>query len=756
MVSNSISSNDAGSPASHSRYRPVLHGLVIAASAQVNAQINDFTVRMVSALLEASQARTDAKEANACFAAGNLLKNNAYPFYHLVSIAVRKALQDAVDALDTDVQQQPPFQPDELTLVPFADIENRLLLERAARPLDQAHAALLSTVGLRLATLSGRADLAPADNPFRPAALLAAFDCAWREFTPDTALHALMLQMMQGGLVPDVGPMLQVVDRACIDAGILPELAARSRIRKSRSGSISAKPAPTDPLLMAQLRQMFGTPGAAIASDAAAIGEATVRQPLRAETATAPAPAPTISPALSAYLSNLQARTRRPPSTAAAHGPAPGEKTPAANSTAAIATAVPDAVAPHCSLRELQRQMPRAEMTRADEATIDVMTRIFDAVFRDPNIPAEMKELIGYLQIPVLKAALLDKEFFFEDAHPARQLISLMTRSSIGWDRSRGRADPLYQAIERNVDRVQQFDAEITLFADVVADLEAFLAEEEATAGVRLAAPITQALAQEKIREATRAATDDVAQRVATGAIAPFVETFLEDRWVPVLAMAYSVRDRKPQVLASAIRTMDDLVWSVRPKLTAQQRHELVEKLPALLTSLNKWLSILKWDDAARLQFFADLAECHASIVRAPLELSPQRQLELAVEAARLATERRLQKNNAPTVSPAADLFVEQVSALERGAWFEFLQADAGPRRVKLAWVSPLRSLYIFTTVHREEAFSLSADVLAENFRQQLVRIVDADGFVDRALSDVLEEAQRAMPALQPDTSVNA
>ncbi len=60
-------------------------------------------------------------------------------------------------------------------------------------------------------------------------------------------------------------------------------------------------------------------------------------------------------------------------------------------------------------------------------------------------------------------------------------------------------------------------------------------------------------------------------------------------------------------------------------------------------------------------------------------------------------------------------------------------------RRVKLAWVSPLKSLYIFTTVHREEAFSLGADVMAKNFRDGRVRIVDVDGFVDRALVDALD-----------------
>ncbi len=722
MVSNSISSSDPGATAALTGRRATLNGLVAAASAQVNAQLNDFTVRMVAALLDAAQAGTDAKTANACFAAGNLLKNNAYPFYHLASIAVRKALQDAVDRLDMPGQQPRP-SPGELSLVPFAEIEDRLLLERAARPLEQAHAALLSTMGLRIAMLARRAELAPADHPFRPAALLAAFDCAWREFTPDASLHGLMLQMMQGALVPDVGPMLQAVDRACVAAGLLPEQAARARIRTSRNSHAPVGAAPADPMLKAQLREMFGTPPAAPATET---------------TASAAAQAPAISAALSAYLSNLQARTRRQSSPASADGAA------AVAARGDTTNSAAHGGAPQCSLRELQQRLPSAAMTRADHATIDVMARIFDAVFRDPNIPSEMKELIGYLQIPVLKAGLLDKAFFFEAAHPARRLISLMTRSSVGWDRSRGRADPLYQAIERNVDRVQRFDVELALFDDVVADLEAFLAEEEADAGVQLAAPITQALEQEKRHEATRAAASDVAQRIATGEVAPFVETFLEHRWVPVLALAYGVRDRKPQVLASAIRTMDELVWSVRPKFTAQQRHELVEKLPALLTSLNKWLGILKWDDAERLQFFADLAECHASIVRAPLELSPQRQLELAVEAARLAAERRQQKAAAPAAVPVVDTFVEQVAALERGSWFEFVQPDASLRRVKLAWVSPLRSLYIFTTVHREEAFSLSADALAEIFRQQLVRSVNADGFVDRALSDVLEQAQLA------------
>ena len=80
----------------------------------------------------------------------------------------------------------------------------------------------------------------------------------------------------------------------------------------------------------------------------------------------------------------------------------------------------------------------------------------------------------------------------------------------------------------------------------------------------------------------------------------------------------------------------------MRPKLNGDDRKLLISKLPGMLASLNKWLDVIKWQDADRLQFFAELAECHASIARAPLALSPDRQLEFSLQVSRHAAERRL------------------------------------------------------------------------------------------------------------------
>jgi hypothetical protein len=395
-------------------------------------------------------------------------------------------------------------------------------------------------------------------------------------------------------------------------------------------------------------------------------------------------------------------------------------------------------------LPRLKESMPKGSLSRGDEGTIDLLSRIFETVFVDENIPQETRELIQFLQVPVLKAALLDKNFFFQETHPARRMIDLMSR--MGWEQRRGADDPLFQAMQRGVDRVgRDYGQEVAVFADAVAELEASIEAEESVAATEISAPIAAALKQEKVTAATKSAKNAVALRIGSGDLVAVVEAFLAKKWTSVLTIAYSVEPDKPGAVGSATRTMDDLIWSVKPKITQEQRKQLISKLPGLLATLNKWLDIIKWQDAERLQFFAELAECHASIVRAPIELSPERQLEIALEVAQQDALRRIEKEQAlaeaeqeQAQQAEADPAVVAVDGLERGMWLEFTQPDGSAQTVKLAWISPLRTLFIFSTGARNEAFSLSVEKLAEAYRQQTVRMVRQDGVVARALAEAM------------------
>ena len=497
-------------------------------------------------------------------------------------------------------------------------------------------------------------------------------------------------------------------------------------------------------------------------------------------------------------------------------------------------------------LSQIRQEMPNVFHTGVERHTFDLLSHVFDGVFGNHDIPDQIKDLIGLLQVPVLKAALMDKDFFFQDSHPARRLIELLSKYSVSLDPEKGQDDPLFQAMQRNVIRVQkEFDQQLSLFDEVVNDLESFIQKDEAATIEALQAPINRAIQREKFKQASIAATHEVSLRIGTGEVLAFVETFLENRWTKVLTLAYSVRDEKPHAVEDAIKTMDDLIWSIKPKITLAQRQEMINRLPGILARLNKWLSLIKWEDADRVQFFADLAECHASIVRAPLELTPERQMEIAVEAAKIATERRLEKRakaeaeakakveaeeaekarlvaiaiekakakaqapanvkapatvradgenaatgavvhapatstvtqtqsaeqavgvstEAPIEAGAQDANVVEVlvapvneesiiakveqaienaenlvASLERGMWVQFEKRDGTQQKVRLAWVSPMRSLFIFTSSQKEKSFSVAVDELERNFREARAQIVSVDNVVDKALLDALNK----------------
>lgn len=696
------------------------------------AQIDAFAARLANAFFAASEQIADARDANLTFNAGQLLKNNGYAFYYLASAALEKGFRAEVDALRAPTKQDVAAQDIALSLVSYEEMDQKLALGRASRAFELACAEELAALNMRLAHLLGQDTLNIAQNPFRPEVFLRILYGVWCEYCTDVDAHPHILPMLRADILFDLQAILRSLNETLVLRGVLPDLQESYRIKKSASASHSEsgdnqstqphENAESGQQRMAEKLRQYFSGGA---HDGQRLQGILGGQPIHQSGAEA-----ALGSAAGAY---------NPAATPLFQYLADMQKNMAIRQWIAGTQDV-------MKLSQLREQMPEMASNGVERNTLDLLAKVFDSVFRSQDIPAQIKELIGLLQVPVLKAALMDKEFFFQEAHPARRLIDLLSKYSASWDQQKGTDDPLFQAMQRNVGRVQrEFDQQVNLFDEVVTDLENFMAREESARAEALQAPITRALRREKFKQANIAAVNDVALRIGTGEVVAFVETFLENRWTKVLTLAYSVKDEKPHAVADAIKTMDDLIWSVKPKITLEQRQQMVNRLPAILARLNKWLSLIKWQDTDRMQFFADLAECHASIVRAPLDLSPERQLEIAVEVAQKAAERRLEKRAAEAESKPVEVepddYVRMVAELERGVWLQFTKKDGSKQNVRLAWVSPMRSLYIFTSSQKEKSFSISTEDLEQNFRNQTAQILVLDKLVDRALMEALDDA---------------
>jgi hypothetical protein len=84
------------------------------------------------------------------------------------------------------------------------------------------------------------------------------------------------------------------------------------------------------------------------------------------------------------------------------------------------------------------------------------------------------------------------------------------------------------------------------------------------------------------------------------------------------------------------------------------------------------------------------------------------------------------------------DQFLEIAQSLERGTWIEFEADDGQLAFAKLAWISPLRGTYLFTNRQGLKALSMNAEELAERFREDRARLVEAEPLIDRAFGSVM------------------
>ena len=116
--------------------------------------------------------------------------------------------------------------------------------------------------------------------------------------------------------------------------------------------------------------------------------------------------------------------------------------------------------------------------------------------------------------------------------------------------------------------------------------------------------------------------------------------------------------------------------------------------------------------------------------------MSPQRKLELAVNIAKQAAERRLSKGDEKGPAPIVDEFSRMVDRMERGMWLDFLQIDAKSTQARLLWISPMRNVYVFSSRDRTGSFSLSTDELARALREGRATVVTQSGWADHGGGD--------------------
>jgi hypothetical protein len=376
-------------------------------------------------------------------------------------------------------------------------------------------------------------------------------------------------------------------------------------------------------------------------------------------------------------------------------------------------------------LYQRKQALRRAAATPEERATIEIVALLFQSILTEERIPSSIRVWFARLQMPVLRVAVSEPDFFATVDHPARRLIDRMGACVMGFD---GGSDgsvgaPLEKEVKRIVQVVEAYpDTGRRVFQTVLVEFEKFLehyfsTENEASKkGVSLAQQVEQ-------RETLAIQyTIELRKMLNEVPVQEGVRQFLFQVWADVLATTALRHGAASEPTKVMKRAAADLVWSASAKVTREERAEVIRRLPTLLKSLREGMGTAGLDSAVQDDHIRLLNDSLAAAFTAKAAAIPPDRLHELME--RLETLEELLPNASDAVIDEA--MVLDLSGHETQDLAVVTEGGSMPSQAMVAWARELQvgSWYMLEFRGRTEPVQLAW----QGLRRQLSLFVAASG----------------------------
>lgn len=403
-----------------------------------------------------------------------------------------------------------------------------------------------------------------------------------------------------------------------------------------------------------------------------------------------------------------------------------------------VATAVPGQPEPPApqQLEELKQRnqafkqvLKQAADTPAERATIEIVAMMFQSILMEERIPASVRVWFARLQMPVLRVAVSEPDFFASADHPARSLIDRMGSCVMGFSTSSGGdAGAVSEALEREIKRVVQVveaypDTGRRVFQTVLTEFEKFLdnyfenENQASKKGVSLAQQVEQ-------RETLAIQyTIELRKMLNEVPVQDGVRDFLFQVWADVLAVTAVRTGAQSDTTKAMKRAAADLIWSASAKVSREERAEVIRRLPPLLKTLRDGMADAGLTGARQDEHVRELNNALAAAFTAKTAAIPRERLDELMDE--LATLEALLPEGEDEAQ-INDSLVRDLSGHESEGLEVVAEGGSVPTPAMLAWARELQvgSWYMLDYRGRNEVVQLAW----RGMRRQLVLFVTPKG----------------------------
>ncbi|MGH8184130.1 MAG: DUF1631 family protein, partial [Rhodanobacteraceae bacterium] len=369
---------------------------------------------------------------------------------------------------------------------------------------------------------------------------------------------------------------------------------------------------------------------------------------------------------------------------------------------------------------------------------MDLISLLYDQLLNETRTEGIAQQLLTSLQVPLLRVALSDSNFFTVRNHPARRLLNLVLETANLWlDRSEEKFDTaLNQRLHRSVKRVvDEYQGDLGVIEREADDLDAHVKLIARRAEIAERRQVEAAQGRDRLQDARAAAGKAISKRLAKHKTTPLVRALLENAWTDALTLTLLRDGEHSEAWRRRLAAADQLLGS--PVERDDTR---------LAADLNHGLT----------QVGLQASEAD-QITRYALELPPQRttpgsapppsQTELLI---RLKSRHKPDEGEAPAtpatphklaLTPSERRALENLKNLPFGSWLEFTLNQQGQKAArKLAWYAPSSGRCLLINARGASAPERTLEQIARMMARGQVRVLPNQdgGMIDRAWNALL------------------
>ena len=392
---------------------------------------------------------------------------------------------------------------------------------------------------------------------------------------------------------------------------------------------------------------------------------------------------------------------------------------------------------PRRTVQDLQQAMlaaaraqhgPDATLASADSDTFELLDLLYNEIEREVQHDAPAADMLVRLQVPVVQAALRDRNFFLRAQHPARDLLNTVAESGATWLGEEDVDPQLLQKLHHAVETVvETYEGDETVFEDASREVQQHLQAAARKAELAERRQVEAARGKDRLEIAKQRAAETIESAMAEAKPQKFVQALLSQAWADVLTLAQLRNGETSGEWADALQTTLEIVAATT---TAQGANaELAGKVEKSLVQVG-----YHEDEAAAIARRLSSAEED--------ETTSRTELTARLKArARLGGQSEVKKKPAQPRTPEEQECYDYLRTLPFGTWFEFTRNQQGDvQRQRLSWFSPVTGNALFVNQRGQRVGEHSLDTLAHLMAKGQAQVVTEDRgrLIDRAWNATL------------------